>query len=63
MRFNEIHKFCDETLQRVCDGLVERLHDDKKRLNKGEITRWKANTRRMVRNFFHTIEERLYRRD
>ena len=40
---------------------TERLRE-KKRLKEGRETRWKANGRRMIRNFVHTIEERLYRR-
>ncbi|PWA41087.1 hypothetical protein CTI12_AA557910 [Artemisia annua] len=63
MRFDEILKFCDETLRRVREGLAERLVDEKKKLQEGQETRWKANGRRMIRNFVHTIEERLYRRE
>ena len=63
MRFDELHKFCDVTLQRVREGLVERLTDDLQKLKEGKSTRWNSSTRRMVKNFIHAIEERLNRRD
>ena len=63
MRFDEIHKFYDVTLQKVRDGLVERLTDDLNKLKEGKSTRWNSSTRRMVRNFIHGIEERLNRRE
>lgn len=63
MRLDEIHKFCDVTLKTVRDGLVKRLNDDRRKIAKGEATRWKSNSRRQVRNFFHKIEERLFLRE
>ena len=44
MRFDELHKFCDVTLQRVRDGLVERLTDDLNKVKEGKHTRWNSST-------------------
>ena len=63
MRFDEIHKFCDVTLQKVRTGLLERLKDDQKRVDEKQKARWNSSTRRMVKNFIHAIEERLNRRE
>ena len=63
MRFDKIHKFCDITLQKVRDGLLERLTDDLKKVDEKIPTRWNSSTRRMVKNFIHAIEERLNRRE
>jgi hypothetical protein len=63
IRLDELHKFYDHTLKTVRDGLVKRLNDDRRKISKGEATRWKSNSRRQVRNFVHKIEERLFRRE
>jgi hypothetical protein len=59
MAFDEIHKFCDETLKFVRDGMTSRLND--KDLYKKK--RWTSDEARQARWFVTRIENRLKRRD
>jgi hypothetical protein len=59
MAYDEIHKFCDETLKFVKDGIKSRLDG----IALGKSKRWKANEAREARRFILRIENRLKRRD
>ena len=59
MSFHEIHKFCDDTLKNVRDGLVLRVRDHELK----KSTRWTHNELKQVMQFILKIERRLYRRD
>ena len=59
MAFDEIHKFCDETLKFVHDGLKTRLAVQML----GKAHRWNTDETRQVRRFMAQIEHRLKRRD
>jgi hypothetical protein len=59
MAFNEIHKFCDDTLKSVRDGLANRVRDSAL----GKSKRWNSKELRQVKEFIQKMEERLYHRD
>lgn len=59
MAYDEIHKFCDDTLKYVRDGLSSRQKDT----NLFGSTRWNSKEVREVRRFIAKIEQRLKRRD
>jgi hypothetical protein len=59
MGYEEIHKFCDETLKFVRDGIKSRLND----IALGKSKRWNTNEARDARRFINRIENRLKRRD
>jgi len=59
MGYEEIHKFCDETLKFVRDGIKGRIND----IELGKSKRWNTNDARDARRFIFRIENRLRRRD
>jgi hypothetical protein len=59
MAYEEIHKFCDETLKFVRDGIKSRIND----IALGKSKRWNTNEAREARRFITRIENRLRRRD
>jgi hypothetical protein len=59
MGYEEIHKFCDETLKFVRDGIKSRLDD----ITLGKSKRWNTDEAREARRFITRIEHRLRRRD
>jgi hypothetical protein len=59
MGYEEIHKFCDETLKFIRDGIKSRLDD----IALGKSKRWNTNEARDARRFINRIMNQLKRRD